>query len=201
MGVRIGDTVRNLKYPEEKKVVYEEQVSRRLPGKFSDVTKFVEESQMYAHNESKQRQQDKFTRLVEKKTKESERNDEGQAAKIMSRRVKNCSDRILSDPELAVLKKGLNFAMTPRQVPVIDIIIATDTAWKNINKGDANELRAKVYTIVDRSSKIKDQNVSKEEIESIDNLKKDDSIMILPADKGRVTVVMNKMTEIYISLC
>ena len=46
--------------------------------------------------------------------------------------------------------------------------------------------------IVDRCSKIKDQNVRKDEIESIDNLRKDDSIMILPADKGRVTVVMNK---------
>ena len=49
---------------------------------------------------------------------------------------------------------------------------------------------------MDRSSKFKYQNVlknvSKEEIKSIDNLKKDDSIMILPADKRRVTVVMNK---------
>ena len=29
-------------------------------------------------------------------------------------------------------------------------------------------------------------------MESIDNLKKDDSIMMLPADKGQVTVAMNK---------
>ena len=130
---------------------------------------------------------------MEKKTKKSKRKDEGLAGKIMSRWVKNCSDRILSDPELAVLKKGLNCAMTPRQVPVIDIITATATACRNLNKGDANELRAQVCTIVDRSSKIEDQNVSKEEMKSIDNLKKDDSIMILPADKDRVTVVANKI--------
>ena len=47
-------------------------------------------------------------------------------------------------------------------------------------------------TIVDRCSKIKDQNVMKDEMESIDNLRKDDAIMILPVDKGRVTVMMNK---------
>ena len=34
--------------------------------------------------------------------------------------------------------------------------------------------------------------MTKDEMESIDNFRKDDSIMILPADKGRVTVVMNK---------
>ena len=34
--------------------------------------------------------------------------------------------------------------------------------------------------------------MSDEEWRAIENLKKDDLIMILPADKGRVTVVMNK---------
>ena len=38
---------------------------------------------------------------------------------------------------------------------------------------------------------VKDQNVSRDEMESIDKLKKDDSVMILPADKGQVTVVLN----------
>ena len=68
----------------------------------------------------------------------------------MSRCVQNCSDHMLSDPELSVLKKGLNFAMTPRQVPVIDMITITETPCRNLNKGDANEVRAKMSTIVDQ---------------------------------------------------
>ena len=184
--------VRKLKYLEEKKADFEENVSRRLPGKSRDIIKFVGESQMRAHNGSKQSQQNKFTRLVEKKREKSEGQEEGLAGKIMSRWVKNCSDRILSDLELSVLKKGLNFAVTPRQVPFVDMITITETACRNLNIGDANELRAKMCMVVDRCSKIKDQNVMKDEMKSIDNLRKDDSITILPADKGRVTVVMNK---------
>ena len=48
-----------------------------------------------------------------------------------------CSDCILSDPELSVLKKGLNFVVTPRQVPVVDMITITETACRNLSKGDA----------------------------------------------------------------
>ena len=72
------------------------------------------------------------------------------------------------------------------------MITVTETACRSLNKGDANELRAKVCMMVDKQNKIKDQNVSREEMESFDKLKKDDSIMILPADKGWVTVVLNK---------
>ena len=78
---------------------------------------------------------DEFTRLVEKKREKSEGQEEGLAGKIMSRWVKNCSDRILSDPELSVLKEGLNFSVTPRQVPIADMITITETAFRNLNKG------------------------------------------------------------------
>ena len=96
------------------------------------------------------------------------------------------SDRILSNLELSVLKKRLNFTVTPIQVPVIDMITVTETACRNLNKWDANELRAKMITIVDRSNKTNDQNASKEEMESIHNLKKDDSIIYF-----RISMKMN----------
>jgi hypothetical protein len=125
--------------------------------------------------------------------------DGGLATEVMSRWVKNCSDRILSDPELSVLKKGLNFAVTPRKVPVVDIIMATESACRRLNSGNANELRAKVVNILDRNEKVEKQNVSNEEWKAIDNLKKDEQIMVLPADKGRVTVVIKK--EEYLEKC
>ena len=46
--------------------------------------------------------------------------------------------------------------------------------------------------MLEHNDKVKDQNVSVEERKAINDLKKDDSIMILPANKGRVTVVLNK---------
>ena len=61
---------------------------------------------------------------------------------------------------------------------------------------DANELRAKVVNILGRGEKIFEKvhniTVTREEREALDGLRKDDKIMVLPADKGRVTVVMDK---------
>ena len=54
--------------------------------------------------------------------------------------------------------------------------------------------------LLDRQDKVKGQNVTKKEWEAIDKLKKDDTIMmVLPADKDRVTVVMKK--EDYLEKC
>ena len=93
---------------------------------------------------------------------------------------------------MCMLKKGLNFAVTPRKLPVVEVITATESACRGLDPGDANELRAKVVGILDREHNVKDQNVTKQEWASIDSLKKDESIMVLPADKGRTTVVMNR---------
>ena len=53
--------------------------------------------------------------------------------------------------------------------------------------------------LLDRHDKVKDQNVMKKEWKVIDKLKKDDTIMVLPADKSRVTVIMKK--EDYLEKC
>ena len=167
----------------------ETEVNKRLPGKTPEVVEFVTKAQLKEHHETKARQQSKFQRLIGKEKTTQARNE---ASECISRWVKNCSDRILSDPELCVLKKGLNFAVTPRKVPVVDIVTATESACRSLNNGDANELRSKVVNILNKNEKVKEQNVGKDEWDAIDNLRKDDSIIVLPADKGRVTVVMNK---------
>ena len=75
---------------------------------------------------------------------------------------------------------------------MVETITATETACSGLDSRDANELRAKVSGILKKRDKVGEQNVSKQEWKAIDQLKKDDSIMILPADKGRITVIMNK---------
>ena len=42
--------------------------------------------------------------------------------------VKNYSDRNLSEAEVSVLAKGLNFAVTPTQIPVVDVVTTMETA-------------------------------------------------------------------------
>ena len=192
LNVRIGDTVKYLKKLDIKNSALKTEVSRQLPGKSDDVTEFVRNAQLRAHTGCKQRQQRKFQSLLGKKTDKSVEKKTDTAQQVMARWVKNISDRILSDPELSILKKGLNFAVIPRRVPVVDTITATEAACRDLNSGDANELRARVSGILKRHDRVKEQNVSKQEWQAIEQLKRDDTIMILPADKGRVTVVMKK---------
>ena len=53
------------------------------------------------------------------------------ANEIMSIWVHNSSQRILSDPELSVLKKGLNFAVTPKRLPVEELVTVTESACRS----------------------------------------------------------------------
>ena len=51
---------------------------------------------------------------------------------------------------------------------------------------NGNKLRSKVVNILDKRDKIKEQNIGKQERKAIEDMKKDETIMVLPADKGRV---------------
>lgn len=44
--------------------------------------------------------------------------------------VKNLSDRNLIEPEKKALAKGLHFAISPQQLPIVDVITATGTTTK-----------------------------------------------------------------------
>ena len=49
------------------------------------------------------------------------------------------------------------------------IITATESACRMLNSGDANELSFKVVNMLEKTDKDMEQNVSKEELESIDD--------------------------------
>jgi len=106
--------------------------------------------------------------------------------------VMNLSSRSLTENERSLLMKGLNFSVTPSKIPVADIVAATEYACSQLrDKSQADSLRSEVVKIVSKS-KPPSSNISKAEREAIKSLKKDDSIVILPADKGRTTVILNK---------
>ena len=75
----------------------------------------------------------------------------------------------------------------------MDYITATESAIKNnkLDQESADELRSKV-TVCLNNAKVPNSNLNKDERQAIKTLGNDDSILILPADKGRCTVVLNK---------
>ena len=59
-------------------------------------------------------------------------------------------------------------------------------------KEEAEDLRGRVCSALKRARKPPRSNISRSQREALRNLKKDETIMILPADKGNATVVMKK---------
>ena len=54
-----------------------------------------------------------------------------------------------------------------------------------------DNIRSRIASTI-QSASLTDNNLSKDERQALKRLKNDDDIVILPADKGRVTVVMDK---------
>ena len=101
--------------------------------------------------------------------------------------------RDLTDSEQSVLEKGLNFAVSSKRIQVTDIITATESAIKHakLQPTTAEELRQRVSASI-LSAKTPRNNLTKNEYRALDSLKKDKSITVLPADKGRCTVLNSK---------
>ncbi|XP_038148866.1 uncharacterized protein LOC119788543, partial [Cyprinodon tularosa] len=112
--------------------------------------------------------------------------------KVEDKWVKNLSSRPLTKPEMDVLSKGLNFAIAPQEVPIVELITATESAIRNNNlaETEAEQLRMKVTATLS-SAKPPPSNLTPQEMKAITFLSQDQSITILPADKGRCTVVLN----------
>ncbi|XP_029638026.1 uncharacterized protein LOC115213231 [Octopus sinensis] len=101
------------------------------------------------------------------------------------------SSQHLENSEEAVLNKGLKFATTIKCIRYLDMIAPIEEIAVKIPKAQGDELRWKVRQILEKG-KFPKPNIPKKEKFTISRLQNDNSIIILPADKGNATVVMNK---------
>ena len=110
---------------------------------------------------------------------------------VRERWVKNVSSRILSKHEINLLRKGGGYAVTPRELPHLDFITSTECACRNLAKGEALNLRAEIIEEL-KKSKVPASNLTSDEWKAMKTLREDEKILVLPADKGKCLVVMDK---------
>ena len=99
----------------------------------------------------------------------------------------------LNDADIILLKKELNFAVTPANIPDTEIIAKVETAVRQLDAEQADTVRRAVNGILQRAE-LPEPNITKEMRDALKSLKEDESIMVLPADKGRASVVMDTDT-------
>ena len=59
----------------------------------------------------------------------------------------------------------MNYAVSQESTPLVELVIATETACRNLPAGKAADLRVKIRNILtnDQPNKVKHSNISKEE--------------------------------------
>ena len=129
----------------------------------------------------------------EKKDKPLSQINKQREKEMKEKWIYNISSKILNQHHISVLQKGLAFTPTPNKPPTLDLIVAVETGARQLglNSDAASSLRSSAAKIL-ANTKIPPPNITREERQAIKDLKNDDSISVLPADKGRATVVMDK---------
>ena len=182
-------TLRKLEIEEENSL---SELSMKLPEpELAASRNFLAQRKQHTFEAVRQRQKDKFARFLEAERRPTTKAETKKRNQIQERWVVNKSSKTLDTKTSDVLRKGLNFAVTPKSLPTEEIITSTEMACKNLDRLTAASLRSEVARVVKRTPPPK-PNVTREELQALQDLQKDDSIMILPADKGRATVVLDK---------
>ena len=90
-----------------------------------------------------------------------------------------------------LLAHGPNFAIVPRELPVLEYITAIERTCPQLQQGKVEELRGEIKAILKKTPPSK-SNITKEEHQALRQLKKDENRMVLTADKGVSLVVLDK---------
>ncbi|CAB3987775.1 Hypothetical predicted protein, partial [Paramuricea clavata] len=104
--------------------------------------------------------------------------------------VVNLSGHQLTPAETRVLRYGFNFAPAPKATPVPKIVASIESGIRDLPESNKESVRATVTNILKYSKPPTTCNLSRQQKLALKNLRED--ITIIPADKGKAIVVMDK---------
>ena len=100
----------------------------------------------------------------------------------------------LTKEQLSLLKKGPNFAITPKYSPIEAYITATEQASSKLPTQKVDELRSDVNRILKQLQQQHNNhcNLNPSQYRALTELKKDNTRVVLTADKGVAMVIMDQ---------
>ena len=196
---RITRIKQQIRFYQDKKDDCDEYLFTHLTnGVYTEVYNWMKQLRTKVFDIIRERQKTKFARLQAKQLGLGGDNDPivnvdpTERENITSKWVVNLSDHVLSTAETSLLRKGLNYAISPANIPTHEYIIGIEQACRNLGSEtkEAERLRSDCVRTLRLASPPK-PNISKQEKSALKDLSKNEEIMILPADKGRSVVVLN----------
>jgi hypothetical protein len=111
-----------------------------------------------------------------------------------TKNVINLSSVTLSAQDESALSRGMGFGIAPKKFPTLMVITAVESAGKFLAPEKATQWRAQIDRQLRNYQKAPLRpNLSPGELKSINTLSKNKDIMVVKADKGGATVVMDKI--------
>jgi len=90
------------------------------------------------------------------------------------------------------LEKGPKFAPTPSKIPYKDFVAEVEAAITRLPDGSKDQKRTSTAAILQRACLPSHNNITKEEKKALRDIKKDNSRVIMKADKGNCFVIMDR---------
>ncbi|KAM7281366.1 uncharacterized protein ISCGN_006504, partial [Ixodes scapularis] len=107
--------------------------------------------------------------------------------------VTNLSSRLLSQREIDVLARGHNYNLTTTRPPLAHMAAAIEDGIMHMVPSVREGIRLKAISALSKLPRRQPYNISKEEHTALRKLREDSTIVILPADKGNTTVVLDRV--------
>ena len=188
---RINDCHRRLNYYKDKLQQRLDKLRQFIPTDLLDtILTIADRRAKKTAEQHRTKTQLKLTRLQRTKDKRRQKPDDNW--------VRNISSRPLDKTETQVLSYGLKHSVSPKRIPteaIVSSVEAVLSRQRELSESAKDNIRSRIASTI-QSASLPDSNLTKDERQALKRLKTDENIVILPADKGRVTVVMDK-TDYY----
>ena len=184
---RINDCHRRLNHYNNRLQQRLDKLKQLIPTNLLDVIRDIADQRAKKTTEQYRIKTElKLTRLQRTKNKKRHKTDENW--------VRNISSRPLDKTETQVLSYGLKHSVTPKRIPTETIVSSVEAVLsrqRGLPEPTKDNIRSRIASTI-QSASLTDNNLTKDERQALKRLRNDNDILILPADKGRVTVVMDK---------
>ena len=111
---------------------------------------------------------------------------------INAKAVINLSSKTITETELSVLARGGKFALAPTKKDKIEFLATVESVIGDLRTTQAEKAQLRQSLVSSMNVNNNTINITREEKKALNNIKNDNTLKIVPADKGNALVLIDK---------